>query len=60
MSQAGLEFGYATPPSYGWGDGEWEADYGGAKLVCDSVICTDFPDDNAMASCKKLGAALAK
>ncbi|MDO4547819.1 MAG: flavodoxin domain-containing protein [Clostridia bacterium] len=50
--------------SYGWGDGEWmrnwEADClaSGATLVCDSVICNDAPDDDALAACEKLGEAL--
>ena len=37
--------------SYGWGDG--------ANLVCESVICNDAPDDDALEACKKLGASLA-
>lgn len=50
--------------SYGWGDGEWmrnwEADCraAGANLACDCVICREAPDDDALASCKALGAAL--
>lgn len=50
--------------SYGWGDGEWmriwESDCknAGANIVCDSVICADAPDDDAVASCKELGKAL--
>ena len=52
--------------SYGWGDGEWmrtwedECRADGAKLVCESVICNDAPDDEALAACKALGEALAK
>ncbi len=52
--------------SDGWGDGEWmrnwedECRADGAKLVCDSVICNDAPDDDALAACKALGEALAK
>lgn len=52
--------------SYGWGDGEWmrnwedECRLGGANLICDSVICNDAPDDDALAACKALGEALAK
>lgn len=52
--------------SYGWGDGEWmrtwetDCDDAGATLVCDSVICNVAPDEGALASCKALGAALAK
>lgn len=51
--------------SYGWGDGEWMRSWeercndDGANLVCDSVICNDAPDDEVLASCRKLGAALA-
>ncbi len=51
--------------SYGWGDGEWMRNWeetcrnDGALLVCDSVICNEAPDGDAVASCKALGAALA-
>ena len=51
--------------SYGWGDGEWmrtwEADClaAGAVLACDSVICQDEPDEQALTECEKLGQALA-
>lgn len=50
--------------SYGWGDGEWMRNWEescqriGAKLVCDSVICQEAPDDEAVESCHKLGASL--
>mgnify|MGYP004568450421 FL=1 len=50
--------------SYGWGDGEWMRNWedrcreDGAVLACDSVICNDAPDDDTVASCKALGAAL--
>ncbi len=50
--------------SYGWGDGEWMRNWedtckgDGAVLICDSVICNDAPDDDAIAACKALGAAL--
>lgn len=50
--------------SYGWGDGEWMRNWeescvsDGAKLACDSVICNEAPDDDALNACKKLGAAL--
>ena len=37
--------------SYGWGDG--------AVLACESVICCEAPEDDALAQCKKLGATLA-
>ena len=52
--------------SYGWGDGEWMRTWeddcraNGMKLVCDSVICCEAPDDEAVESCRKLGAELAK
>ena len=42
--------------SYGWGD-TCRSD--GDVLVCDSVICNDAPDEEAVAACKALGAALA-
>ncbi len=51
--------------SYGWGDGEWMRSWeercgeDGAVLASESVICCDAPDDDAQASCKALGAALA-
>ena len=51
--------------SYGWGDGEWMRSWeddcraAGAVLACDSVICNDAPDDEALDACKALGAALA-
>ena len=51
--------------SYGWGDGEWMRNWeddcsaAGAVLACDSVICNDAPDDEALDACKALGAALA-
>ena len=50
--------------SYGWGDGEWMRSWeetcrsAGANLVYDSVICQDAPDDDAVAECRSLGAAL--
>lgn len=51
--------------SYGWGDGEWMRNWeddckaAGAVLAVDSVICNDAPDEDALAACKALGAALA-
>lgn len=50
--------------SYGWGDGEWMRNWeaacisDGAVLACDSVICCEAPDDEAVAACNALGAAL--
>lgn len=52
--------------SYGWGDGEWMRNWedvcraDGAELVCESVICCEAPDDDVLAACAALGAALAK
>ena len=51
--------------SYGWGDGEWRRTWedtcrnDGASLVCDSVICQEAPDDDALNACRSLGEALA-
>ncbi|MBQ1314146.1 MAG: flavodoxin [Clostridiales bacterium] len=51
--------------SYGWGDGEWMRNWeddckaAGANLVVDSVMANEAPDDDAIAACKALGAALA-
>ena len=51
--------------SYGWGDGQWMRDWeaackkAGVNLACDFVIANDAPDDEAVAACKVLGAALA-
>ena len=50
--------------SYGWGDGEgmrtWESDCdsAGVNLVCESVICTETPDETALEACRALGKAL--
>ncbi len=50
--------------SYGWGDGEWMRNWNdqcvsdGAVMACDFVICNNEPDDDAIAACKALGAAL--
>lgn len=52
--------------SYGWGDGEWMRTWeedcvaAGAVLACDSVICQDEPDGDALANCDALGKALAE
>lgn len=51
--------------SYGWGDGEWMRTWEDtcrndcASLVCDSVICQEAPDDDALNACRSLGEALA-
>ena len=51
--------------SYGWGDGEWMRKWeqtcrdDGAILVCDSVICNEAPDADAVVSCEAMGNALA-
>ena len=51
--------------SYGWGDGQWMRDWeerciaDGAVLVEEPVIANEDPDDDAVAACKALGAALA-
>ena len=50
--------------SYGWGDGElmrsWEDACGsaGAVLACESVICNEAPDEEALEACRALGGAL--
>ncbi len=50
--------------SYGWGSGDWMRTWeedclaAGVILACDSVICNDAPDDEAIEACKALGAAL--
>ena len=50
--------------SYGWGSGDWMRTWeedclaAGVILACDSVICNDAPDDEAIQACKALGAAL--
>lgn len=53
--------------SYGWGDGTWMRDWedrmkaaGATVLGDEGVICTDAPDEEAIAACKELGAKLAK
>ena len=51
--------------SYGWGDCEWMQNWeetcknAGAVLACDCVTCQETPDDDGIAACKALGAALA-
>lgn len=52
--------------SYGWGDGEWMRNWeercknDGAVMACDYVIANEAPNDDDIAACKALGAALAK
>ncbi len=52
--------------SYGWGDGEWMRSWeervnaAGGKLVSDSVIANDAPDDEAILNCTALGKAAAE
>ena len=51
--------------SYGWGGGEWmnswaeDAKMSGVALAADPVIANEAPDDEAVAACEALGAALA-
>ena len=51
--------------SYGWGDGEWvrlweeQCRQDGALLACESVICNEAPDDDALAALRALAAELA-
>ena len=51
--------------SYGWGGGEWMQNWerdcrgSGIQLACDSVICNETPDEEALSACRALGAALA-
>ncbi|HIZ30117.1 MAG TPA: flavodoxin [Candidatus Fournierella merdipullorum] len=51
--------------SYGWGDGEWMRSWeercaaAGAQLAQPGVICCEAPDEDALAACRALGAALA-
>ena len=51
--------------SYGWGDGEWMRSWEarcaekGIALAADSVIVNEAPDEDGLAACRALGAALA-
>ena len=51
--------------SYGWGDGEWMRSWEarctekGITLAADSVTVNETPDEDGLAACKALGAALA-
>ena len=52
--------------SYGWGGGvfmeTWteRTNAAGAQMVADGVTCELEPDDDALARCRELGAAMAK
>ena len=52
--------------SYGWGDGEWMRTWEarcaekGITLAAASVTANEAPDDDALAACRALGAALTK
>ena len=51
--------------SYGWGDGEWMRSWKercislGAVLAAEPVIANNAPDEEALGSCRELGASLA-
>ena len=51
--------------SYDWGDGEWMRSWEarcaekGITLAADSVTVNEAPDEDGLAACKALGAALA-
>ena len=50
--------------SFGWGDGQWMRDWeadaaaAGVVLACESVICNDAPDDEAVTSLEALAKAI--
>ena len=50
--------------SYGWGDGEWMRSWedacgsAGAVLACESVICNEAPNAEALEASRALGGAL--
>ncbi|SHF21322.1 flavodoxin [Alkalibacter saccharofermentans] len=52
--------------SYGWGDGEWMADWEerikqqDANLLKEGLIINEMPDDEGINNCKELGLMLAK
>ncbi|WP_195282897.1 flavodoxin [Harryflintia acetispora] len=48
--------------SYGWGDGEWMRDWQDRTAAAGAILCGgeglmahETPDDDALASCRKLG-----
>ncbi len=51
--------------SYDWGDGEWLRSWEarcaekGITLASESVKCNNTPDDDGLAACRALGAAIA-
>ena len=51
--------------SYGWGDGQWMRDWAdrlaasGAAASGEPLIVNEAPDDDGLAQCRALGAALA-
>lgn len=51
--------------SYDWGDGEWLRNWEarcaekGITLAAESVKCNNTPDDDGLAACRALGAAIA-
>lgn len=51
--------------SYDWGDGEWLRNWEarcaekGIVLAAESVKCNNTPDDDGLAACRALGAAIA-
>ena len=50
--------------SYDWGDGEWLRSWEarcaekGIALAAESVKCNNIPDDDGLAACRALGAAI--
>lgn len=52
--------------SYGWGDGEWMRTWEerciakGAVITAQSVICNQYPDQDAITALNSLGASLSK
>lgn len=52
--------------SYGWGEGEWMADWGvrmkeyGAMLLAEGLIINETPDDEGHKKCEELGNIMLK